>query len=114
MSEEKKAIEIIEELLRSNEPICEYMLRHQEIDAMRTLLNLIENQQKEIEQEKRKNKELEIIIGEYKNACDNVCEIERNMINNLYISKSKLKDLFEKSNAHPVKLYSDIKELIGE
>ena len=65
-------------------------------------------------QEKEKNKELEIIIGEYKNACDNVCETTQNMINNLYISKSKLKDLLEQSNAHPVKLYSDIKELLGE
>jgi len=51
-NEEKKAIETIEELLRSDEPICEYMLKHQEIDAMRKLLNLIEKQAKEIEDKK--------------------------------------------------------------
>ena len=74
--EEKKAIETIEELLRSDEPICEDMLKHQEIDAMRKLLNLIEKQQKEIEE----------IKEEYKN--EQLAELKE--LNN-YIRKDKIR-----------------------
>lgn len=49
--EEEKAIKIIEELLQSEEPICEYMLKHQEVEAMRKLLNIIETQKAEIERQ---------------------------------------------------------------
>ena len=110
--EENKAIEELKSFKKDKD--CKYWIGLNGENAIDIILNLIEKQLKELEQEKRKNKELEIIIGEYKNACDNVCETTQNMINNLYISKSKLKDLFEQANAHPVKLYSDIKELLGE
>ena len=53
--EEEEAIKIIEELLQSEEPICEYMLKHQEVEAMRKLLNIIETQKAEIENLKWKN-----------------------------------------------------------
>ncbi len=57
--EEKKAIKIIEELLQSEEPICEYMLKHQEVEAMQKLLNIIETQKAEL---KKKDKMIDLMI----------------------------------------------------
>lgn len=42
----EEAKKTIQELLNSNEPICEYMLKHQEIEAMQKLLNELDKKDK--------------------------------------------------------------------
>lgn len=44
----EEAKKTIQELLNSNEPICEYMLKHQEIEAMQKLLNELDKKDKVI------------------------------------------------------------------
>lgn len=100
MSEdEKRAVEIVQGLKIYYDNDC--LLDEEEIEenetvnnAIDTLINLIEKQQKKLEQEKEKNKEL--INGQIDFWLDDKEIVERIKTN--YISKDKIKTLKENFN----------------
>ena len=91
----------------------------EDIWALENTLNLIEKQQKEIEEQKSRNKKLNTLILDLNKALEDSISKEaiRELIQNLKDSdkNDKLEDLMYEKNWTPYELFEHIlKELLGE
>lgn len=114
--EEKLAIEILKErkkyllgLSNSSFYSCDRKLYKERVEAIDTILKLIDKQQTEIENRLEEIKNLYMFISIRDERIDELAEINEKY-NDLYISKDKLKDIIKKHKKFLVNEFSNYPE----